>query len=72
MENFVLVKFEKDSMVEPRISEWFGFYKRGQAIKTETLHESQLYAEVFSNSIRQYLTLLRMFVLSNFIRKFIF
>lgn len=44
--NFVLVKFEKDSMVQPRISEWFGFYKPGQSVELETLHESKLYTEV--------------------------
>ncbi|KAJ8664775.1 hypothetical protein QAD02_006437 [Eretmocerus hayati] len=45
LKNFVMVKFEKDSMVEPRISEWFGFYKPGQAVEIETLHESNLYKE---------------------------
>lgn len=34
-------------MVEPKISEWFGFYKPGQAVETETLQESSLYTEVF-------------------------
>lgn len=41
-----MVKFDQDSMVEPRISEWFGFYKPGQDVETETLQESKLYKEV--------------------------
>ncbi|XP_001603353.1 palmitoyl-protein thioesterase 1 [Nasonia vitripennis] len=45
LKNLVLVKFEKDTMVEPRISEWFGFYKSGQDVEIETLHESALFIE---------------------------
>ena len=41
-----MVKFDYDSMVEPTISEWFGFFKTGQADETETLQESALYREV--------------------------
>ena len=48
LENFVMVKFEKDTMVEPVISEWFGYYKAGQGVETEDLRESSLYKEVFS------------------------
>ncbi|KAL7287366.1 hypothetical protein TKK_0018482 [Trichogramma kaykai] len=45
LENFVMVKFEQDSMVEPKITEWFGFYKPGQAVETQTLQESDIYIE---------------------------
>ena len=43
LETFVMVKFLKDSMVDPRDSEWFGFYKPGQAKQLYTLQESPLY-----------------------------
>ncbi|MBN3305868.1 PPT1 thioesterase, partial [Amia calva] len=45
LNKLVLVKFLKDSMVDPRESEWFGFYKPGQAKETQTLQESVLYTE---------------------------
>ncbi|XP_015595501.1 palmitoyl-protein thioesterase 1 [Cephus cinctus] len=45
LKTFVLVKFENDTMVQPRESEWFGFYKPGQAVELETLQESKLYTE---------------------------
>lgn len=45
LENLILVKFLNDTVVEPVESEWFGFYKSGQAIETETLEESKLYTE---------------------------
>jgi palmitoyl-protein thioesterase len=45
IENFVMVKFLKDTMVDPNASEWFGFYKDGQDKETYTLQESQLYQE---------------------------
>uniref|UniRef100_A0A8C4SKX2 Palmitoyl-protein thioesterase 1 n=1 Tax=Erpetoichthys calabaricus TaxID=27687 RepID=A0A8C4SKX2_ERPCA len=45
LEKLVMVKFLKDSMVEPVVSEWFGFYKPGQAKETESLQESALYKE---------------------------
>ena len=43
IKNFVMVKFLKDSMVDPNDSEWFGFYKPGQAKELYTLQESDLY-----------------------------
>lgn len=46
LENFVMVKFENDSMVQPVDSEWFGFYKPGQSVEVESLQESALYTEV--------------------------
>lgn len=46
LENFVLVKFENDTMVEPVETEWFGFYKPGQSVETESLQESSLFVYV--------------------------
>lgn len=43
LQNLILVKFLEDEMVQPRESEWFGFYKPGQAKETYTLFESDLY-----------------------------
>jgi len=43
--NMTLVMFSKDSMVVPRESEWFGFYKPGQQKELYTLQESALYTE---------------------------
>ncbi|XP_061110760.1 palmitoyl-protein thioesterase 1-like isoform X2 [Conger conger] len=45
LKNFVMVKFLRDSIVDPVDSEWFGFLKPGQAKETETLQESTLYKE---------------------------
>ncbi|KAM7449542.1 Palmitoyl-protein thioesterase 1 [Porites harrisoni] len=45
LKNFVMVMFGKDTMVDPKETEWFGFYKPGQAIDKYTLQESQLYKE---------------------------
>eukprot|EP00112_Aurelia_sp_Birch-Aquarium-sp1_P001002 Seg1097.2 transcript_id=Seg1097.2/GoldUCD/mRNA.D3Y31 product="Palmitoyl-protein thioesterase 1" protein_id=Seg1097.2/GoldUCD/D3Y31 len=45
LKNFVMVKFLRDTMVDPRESEWFGYYVPGQGKKTQTLQESKLYTE---------------------------
>ncbi|XP_030320297.1 palmitoyl-protein thioesterase 1 [Calypte anna] len=45
LKNFVMVKFLNDSMVDPPISEWFGFYRSGQAQVTIPLQETSLYKE---------------------------
>ncbi|KAG9355598.1 hypothetical protein JZ751_000436 [Albula glossodonta] len=45
LEKFVMVKFLKDTIVDPVDTEWFGFLKPGQAKETETLQESILYKE---------------------------
>lgn len=45
LEKFVMVLFEEDSVVDPVVTEWFGFLKTGQAQVTETLQESVLYTE---------------------------
>ncbi|KAL4235808.1 Palmitoyl-protein thioesterase 1 [Mactra antiquata] len=45
LKNLVLVKFLQDTMVEPRESEWFGFYTPGQDKKLYTMFDSPLYTE---------------------------
>ncbi|XP_048414249.1 palmitoyl-protein thioesterase 1 [Stegostoma tigrinum] len=45
LKKFVMVKFLNDTMVDPVDSEWFGFYKAGQAKDTYSLQESVLYKE---------------------------
>jgi hypothetical protein len=46
LNNFVMVKFNNDTMVEPVETEWFGFYKPGQSSEVVTLQESDLYIKV--------------------------
>lgn len=43
--NITFVMFNKDSMVVPKESEWFGFYKPGQATELMTLQESPIWTE---------------------------
>ncbi|XP_047534512.1 palmitoyl-protein thioesterase 1 [Vanessa atalanta] len=43
LEHFVMVKFESDSIVQPRETEWFGFYAPGQAKDLITLQQSAIY-----------------------------
>jgi palmitoyl-protein thioesterase len=45
LQNFVMVQFLNDTMVQPKESEWFGFYNPGQDKTIFTLQESQLYQE---------------------------
>lgn len=45
LKNFVMVMFADDTMVDPKESEWFGYYVPGQSEKLVTLQESQLYKE---------------------------
>ncbi|XP_045159476.2 palmitoyl-protein thioesterase 1-like isoform X2 [Mercenaria mercenaria] len=45
LKNMVLVKFLQDTMVEPRESEWFGYYVPGQDKKLYTLFDSPLYTQ---------------------------
>ncbi|GAU99483.1 hypothetical protein RvY_10480-1 [Ramazzottius varieornatus] len=45
LENFVMVRFLKDSMVYPLESEWFGYYCPGQAETMCHLQNSTLYTE---------------------------
>jgi palmitoyl-protein thioesterase len=46
LKNFVMVKFNNDTIVEPVETEWFGFYKPGQSSEIITLEESELYIKV--------------------------
>uniref|UniRef100_A0A6M2DWE0 Palmitoyl-protein thioesterase 1 n=1 Tax=Xenopsylla cheopis TaxID=163159 RepID=A0A6M2DWE0_XENCH len=43
--NFVMVKFNLDTMVQPIATEWFGFYKSGQDVEVEALRDSPVYLE---------------------------
>ncbi|XP_041987080.1 palmitoyl-protein thioesterase 1 isoform X2 [Aricia agestis] len=43
IDHFVMVKFDNDSMVQPRETEWFGFYAPGQATKVLGLRDTELY-----------------------------
>lgn len=45
LENLVLVRFDSDTMVEPKETEWFGFYTPGQAVNITSFHNSALYTE---------------------------
>lgn len=45
LRNFVMVEFGEDSIVDPRISELFGFFKSGQAHDVVPLQETPLYQE---------------------------
>ncbi|KAK2506097.1 hypothetical protein MC885_012180 [Smutsia gigantea] len=46
LKKFVMVKFLNDSIVDPVDSEWFGFYRSGQAKETIPLQETTLYTQV--------------------------
>ncbi|KZS18637.1 palmitoyl-protein thioesterase 1 isoform X1 [Daphnia magna] len=45
LKNFVMVKFTKDTVVQPIETEWFGFYRENDLNSTYTLQESPLYIE---------------------------
>ncbi|XP_062996890.1 palmitoyl-protein thioesterase 1 [Elgaria multicarinata webbii] len=45
LKKFVMVKFLNDTMVDPSASEWFGYYRSGQAKETIPLKETSLYTE---------------------------
>ncbi|XP_072273743.1 palmitoyl-protein thioesterase 1 [Pyxicephalus adspersus] len=45
LNKFVMVKFLRDTMVDPPDSEWFGFYRPGQGKEIIPLQESSLYTE---------------------------
>ncbi|XP_052089152.1 palmitoyl-protein thioesterase 1-like [Mytilus californianus] len=45
VKNIALVKFLDDGMVQPRDSEWFGFYNPGQAKTVYNLTQSKLYTQ---------------------------
>ena len=41
-----MVKFNRDTIVQPIATEWFGFYNENDLKSTYTLQESPLYQEV--------------------------
>lgn len=45
LNKFVMVRFNKDSIVQPLESQWFGYYKPGQDRETQTLKESEIFIE---------------------------
>lgn len=45
LKNFVMLRFNNDTIVQPKDTEWFGFYKPGSDVKTYTLQESTLYLD---------------------------
>lgn len=45
LQKFVMVMFEKDTMVIPKESEWFGFYTPGQAKEITELTSSRIYLD---------------------------
>jgi palmitoyl-protein thioesterase len=45
LNKFVMIKFTKDSMVQPLESSWFGFYKEGQDKVVLPMQETALYNE---------------------------
>ncbi|XP_069125987.1 palmitoyl-protein thioesterase 1-like [Argopecten irradians] len=45
LKNFVMLKFTLDTMVQPRESEWFGFYKPGQDKEVVPLQNTPMYTE---------------------------
>lgn len=45
LNTLLLVMFEYDTVVVPRESEWFGFYKSGSVSDIETMQDSRLYQD---------------------------
>lgn len=45
LDQLVLVKFENDTIVQPRESQWFGFYEPGQDKVIQSMEETRLYTE---------------------------
>jgi len=45
LQKLVLVKFDQDSVVDPRGTEWFGYYKPGQGKVMIPYNETNLYTE---------------------------
>lgn len=46
LDNFVMVLYEKDLMVKPVESSWFGFYRPRRNDQVLLLNESRIYLEV--------------------------
>uniref|UniRef100_A0A7S4HJU5 Palmitoyl-protein thioesterase 1 n=1 Tax=Vannella robusta TaxID=1487602 RepID=A0A7S4HJU5_9EUKA len=45
LQNFAMIKFLNDTVVQPRESEWFGFYAPGQDSEVIPLEQTQLYID---------------------------
>jgi len=45
LQNFVMIKFLQDTMVQPKDSEWFAFFKPGQSSEIIGLQNSTIYTE---------------------------
>jgi len=45
LKRLVLVQFMNDTIVQPKESQWFGFYKPGQDKELQTMEETTLYTE---------------------------
>lgn len=45
LQNFVMIQFLEDSMVIPKESEWFGWFKPGQDKELQTMNETAIYTE---------------------------
>ena len=43
LSNFVMVRFLRDTMVQPSMSEWFGFYAEGQDKTTISMNQTVVY-----------------------------
>lgn len=43
LNKFVMIKFENDTMVQPKESSWFGFYKPGSDTELLPLEQSEIY-----------------------------
>eukprot|EP01092_Planopodium_desertum_P005527 TRINITY_DN2313_c0_g1_i11.p2 TRINITY_DN2313_c0_g1~~TRINITY_DN2313_c0_g1_i11.p2 ORF type:complete len:142 (-),score=16.48 TRINITY_DN2313_c0_g1_i11:207-632(-) len=52
LENFVMVKFLQDTVVQPADSEWFGFYQIGQDEIVLPLNQTPVWTEVFFLTMR--------------------
>lgn len=60
LDNFVMVRFENDTMVQPIASEWFGFYKPGQSEEIIPLNRSSIYINVnWTLNLIMYVSLIR-------------
>jgi len=45
LNKFVMIKFENDTIVEPKETSWFGFYKPGSDKELLTLEESEIFTK---------------------------
>jgi palmitoyl-protein thioesterase len=45
LNKFVMIKFENDTIVQPRETSWFGFYKPGSDKEMMTLEESDIFTK---------------------------